>query len=363
MKLGARIFKTGIAIVLALLLADAFQLPSPVFAGIAAIFAIQPTIYRSYLSIIEQIQGNLVGATIAIIFGMFLGNNILIIGIAAIIVIMINLKLNIEKTISLALVTVIVIMESPTDTFIQFALMRFSTIMLGIFSAFLVNLIFFPPKYETKLYYQTSYLTEEITKWIRINIRHASEHILLKDEIKKLKNDLSELEQLYKKYKEERDYFRKNSIGKLRKVVIYKQMISTTKCALEILTKQHRFENDIALLPENLHDEIQEHLDGLMNLHEQLMLKFIGKVKPATNIENEVEPFTKKDLLSLFSDKLNELHFENEASFFHIVQVVSIIIEYEERLDHLDQLITTFLKYHNKDQSIFLKNKINDNNI
>lgn len=356
MKLGARIFKTGIAIVLALFLAELFQLPSPVFAGIAAIFAIQPTIYRSYLSIIEQIQGNLIGATIAVVFGLFLGNHIIIIGLAAIIVIMINLKLNIEKTISLALVTVIVILESPTDTFIEFALIRFSTIMLGIFSAFLVNLIFLPPKYETKLYYQTSYLTEEITKWIRINIRHASEHIFLKNEIKKLRNDLTELDQLYKKYREERDYFRRNSIEKLRKMVIYRQMISTTRCALEILTKQHRYENDIALLPEKLHAEIREHLDGLMNMHEQLMLKFTGKVKPATNIENEVEPFTKKDLLSLISEKLNEFHFENEASFFHIVQVISTIIEYEERLEHLDKLITTFLKFHKKDISTLKEN-------
>lgn len=68
MKLGARILKTGIAIVLALLLARLLQLPSPVFAGIAAIFAVQPTIYQSYLSIIEQVQGNLIGAITAVLF-------------------------------------------------------------------------------------------------------------------------------------------------------------------------------------------------------------------------------------------------------------------------------------------------------
>ena len=68
MKLGARIVKTGVAIVLALFIAELLGLPNPVFAGIAAIFAIQPSIYRSYLTIIEQIQGNVIGAVIAIIF-------------------------------------------------------------------------------------------------------------------------------------------------------------------------------------------------------------------------------------------------------------------------------------------------------
>ena len=42
MQLGARVLKTGVAIVFALFLAQLLNMPSPVFAGIAAIFAIQP---------------------------------------------------------------------------------------------------------------------------------------------------------------------------------------------------------------------------------------------------------------------------------------------------------------------------------
>ncbi|MFS8652685.1 MAG: aromatic acid exporter family protein, partial [Caldibacillus sp.] len=43
MKLGARTFKTGLAVVLALLLARIFNLPSPVFAGTSAALAMQPS--------------------------------------------------------------------------------------------------------------------------------------------------------------------------------------------------------------------------------------------------------------------------------------------------------------------------------
>ena len=67
MKFGARILKTGIAIILALYLAELLNSPAPVLSGIAAIFAIQPTIYRSYQSVLEQIQGNIIGAIVAII--------------------------------------------------------------------------------------------------------------------------------------------------------------------------------------------------------------------------------------------------------------------------------------------------------
>ena len=72
MKLGARIFKTGIAITLALYLASWLGLPTPVFAGIAAIFAIQPSIYRSFLTIVDQVQANIIGAATAIILDLFL---------------------------------------------------------------------------------------------------------------------------------------------------------------------------------------------------------------------------------------------------------------------------------------------------
>ena len=87
MKLGARIFKTGIAVALALFLAALFHFPSPVFAGISAVFAMQPTIYRSYLSLIEQVQANVIGALFAITAVLILGRDPLIVGLTLMIVI------------------------------------------------------------------------------------------------------------------------------------------------------------------------------------------------------------------------------------------------------------------------------------
>lgn len=350
MKLGARIFKTGIAIVFSLVLAEIFNLPSPIFAGIAAIFAIQPTIYRSYLSIIEQIQGNIVGALIAVIFVLTLGNSVIIIGLAAIIVITINLKLKIPNTISLSLVTVIAIMESPGDEFIEFAIIRFLSIMLGVLAAFIVNLVFLPPKYENKLYHKISNITEEITKWIRLNSRHASEHTFLKKDIEKLKEEIIKLNQLYLMYKEERNYFKRSTAVKARKLVIYRHMIATTKKAIEILKRLHRFENDVSHLPEDFHTEIQHQLDYLIDRHEQIMLKFIGKVKPQTSFEEQC--LNRKELFSLFIAKQKEITYENEVTFFHIMQLISFIIEYDEHLDHLDVLVTSFKSYHKKENEV-----------
>jgi uncharacterized membrane protein YgaE (UPF0421/DUF939 family) len=357
MKLGARILKTGIAIILALFLAEIFDLKSPVFAGIAAIFAVQPTIYRSYLSIIEQIQGNIIGAITAVLFVLLLGNDFLIIGLAAIVVITINLKLKLENTISLSLVTLIAIMENTGGDFIEFALLRFSTIMLGVLSAFIVNLVFLPPKYENKLYTKITNITEEITKWIRL--WHASEHALLKKDIEKIKEDIIKLDQLYLMYKEERDYFKRNNLAKSRKLVIYRQMITAVKKSLETLKKLHRFENELFEMPASFQEDIQKQLDCLINHHEQLLLKFIGKIRHHGENEDTNACLNKKELFDLYLNLQKEFDDPEDAMFFHMMQVVSAIIEYGEQLDHLDLLINSFQSYHKSENEVEIE-KVED---
>jgi uncharacterized membrane protein YgaE (UPF0421/DUF939 family) len=354
MKLGARILKTGIAIVLALLIAQLIGLPSPVFAGIAAIFAVQPTIYRSYLSIIEQIQGNTIGAVIATIFVLLFGNNVFIIGLAAILVLALHLKFKLENAIGLSLVTLVAIMETPGDTFIEFAIIRFLTVMLGVLAAFIVNLVFIPPKYEQKLYFKLSGTTNDITKWIRLSIRGASEHKFLKDEIDRLKDMLIKIDHLYIMYKEERNIFKRDTIVKSRKLVIYRQMTSTIKEALEVLKKLHRFENEIAGLPDEFQQIIQQQLDLLIHQHEHVMLKFIGKVRPNVEFEEGDIRLNRKELFELFLSYQSQIPGNEELSHYHLMQIVSSIVDYDEYIEHLDLLITSLQSYHKKESKVEL---------
>lgn len=351
MKLGARVFKTGIAIVLALFIANLLQLPSPVFAGIAAIFAIQPSIYRSFLTIVEQFQGNVVGAVIAVTFVLLFGNHLFIIGLAAIIVIGINLKLKIENTMGLSLVTLLVIMVSPGDDFFNFAVIRFSTVMLGVLSSFTVNLIFLPPKYEQKLYLKIASISEEITKWIRLI--HASEHRLLKNDIQKIDNEIIELDELYLLYKEERNYFKRNNLEKMRKLVIYRHLISTTKNSLQTLKKLHRFEHELKVMPEQFQTEINEELDMLTTYHEQLLLRFLGKIKSPLHEQAE-QPFHKRDLFYLLRDYEEKMVSHDDYILYHMMQLISIMSEYGEDIEHLDRLISSFMAYHQEDDKVVI---------
>jgi len=352
MKLGARILKTGIAIVLSLFLAQLLHSPSPVFAGIAAIFAIQPTIYRSYLTIIEQIQGNIIGALLAVIFVLLLGNHIIVIGLAAIIVIIINLKLKLDNTIGLSLVTLISIMETQSGNFIQFAGIRFSTIMIGVFSAFIVNLVFLPPRYENKLYFKIVDTTEEIIKWIRLSTRHDYDHQLLKTDIKKFKESINTMDQFYKMLKEERYYLKRNLPEKSRKLVIYRQLNVTAKKALDTLKRLHRYENELLQIPEHFKQSIQEQVDSLIYHHEQVLLRFIGKIPTPPPYHEDNEYLNKEELFDFFLAHQREFSDQNNSHLYHTMQIVASIFDYGEQVEHLDTLITSFHSYHHNEISI-----------
>ncbi|MFD1204434.1 aromatic acid exporter family protein [Sporosarcina contaminans] len=359
MKLGARIFKTGIAIVFALFIAQLLNLPNPVFAGIAAIFAIQPSIYRSYLTIIEQIQGNLIGAITAILFVLLFGHQLVVVGLAAMIIILIMLKLGLEKSISLALVTMIAIMEIKGDAFLSFASLRFVTIVIGVVASFVVNLLFMPPKYETKLFQAIHQTQDEIIRWIRLAGRQASEHVATKKSLDKLKERLTHIDQLYLLFKEERSYFKKNTLAKARKLVVYRQLIATSESSYEVLNRLHKFENELINLPEHFRMMIQERLDVLLTYHEQIHLKFVGKLKAEKMGDTTADEFIQRqEVMEIFVKEIALTKEEEEFSAYHLLHVLSAILNYEEQLEHLDRLIISNQRRHGYQVSDELQDEI-----
>ena len=356
MKLGARILKTGVAIVLALFLAELLNLPNSVFAGIAAIFAIQPSIYRSYLRIIEQIQGNIIGAVVAVTFVLIFGHQLMIVGLAAVVIILIMNKLGLEASISMALVMMIAIMEIKGDEFLSFALLRFLTIVLGVLAAFLVNLLFMPPKYETKLFQSIHEAQDEIIRWTRLAGRQASEHIATKKSLTKLRERLTQIDQTYILFKEERNYFKKATRAKTRKLVIYRQMVATSRSSYVVLEKLHKYENELIDLPEQFRMMIQERLDVLLTYHEQLHLKFVGKLKAENlNTDSHEDYIQRNEVMEIFAKEISLTKEEEEFSTYHLLHILSAILNYEEQLEHLDKLIILLQKNHENEMNEKIK--------
>lgn len=353
MKLGARILKTGVAIMLSLYIAIGLGLESPMFAAVAAVFAIQPSIYRTFQTILEHIQANIIGATIAIIFVLTFGHDPFVVGLVSIITIAIILKLKLEaNVIPLALVTVIIIMESPAEDFLMFASLRLLLILIGVFSAFLVNLFFIPPRYETKLYNHIVEHTEQTIQWIMLFIRRDAHHRTLKTDISRLDEKMIKIQNLYLFYKEERNYLLKRRYSKARKIVLFRQMISTSKKALFLLKNLERREHEIAHLPPEIQILLSSHLDRLTQYHDRIILRYTGKVRSCTT-EEQLGDINKgkAELTEQFMDLYKNKEF-NEEHWHHLFPIISHVVEYEEKLKHLDQLVDSFFKYHKKENRV-----------
>ncbi len=352
MKFGARIIKTGVAISLALSITMWLNLESASFAAIAALFAIQPTIYRSYQTIIEQVQSNLIGATLAIIAVQTLGNAPIVIGLISVLIIAINIKLKIESTIPLAIVTVIVLMVNPGDDYLTFAITRFSVIMIGVFCAFLVNLVFLPPKYETRLYHKNVKNMEQISQWIRLATRNDAERKILKDDLAKINESMIKADNYYLMFKEERNYFKGSEYTKNRKLVLFRNMITTTNKALAILKSLDQHDHKIYQMPETIQILIQEQLDHLTNYHQRILMKYIGKVRYQSpeEVVNQLDE-DEKELTEYFMELYDHNQVEREQ-WMNVFPLIGLIIDYNHHLVHLDKLIESFHTYHTEDNEV-----------
>ncbi|SEQ48179.1 FUSC family protein [Piscibacillus halophilus] len=344
MKLGARAFKTGLATAIALYVAIAFGLKAGVFAAaIAAVSSIQPSIYRSVQTIIEQIQANIIGATLAIILVLSVGNEPFLIGFGIIIVIGICMLFKMkEDTTFIAIIAVIAIMESTQMPFIEQAGIRFSAIFIGIISAFVVNMAFLPPKYETRLFEQINSTTNDILQWIRVTTRHLSDQPALKREIERIQEDIRKLDQTYMLFSEERTYTRKKGYIRARKLVLFRQLIITTKKAFNVLQNLHRMDYEIEHFNSEVNKKIIEEVDKTLHTHEKLVLMYLGRIRKKE--QDPLEKISTPDIPNLVDQLMESYDEENDRMTF--LPLASNLLEYHNELVHLKKLLVS---YQNKE--------------
>ncbi|MBB6455096.1 uncharacterized membrane protein YgaE (UPF0421/DUF939 family) [Salirhabdus euzebyi] len=347
---GARVLKTGLAVSIAMYAAMMFDFTSAVFAGIAAVFSIQPSIFRSFKTIIEQVEANLIGAISAVLMVYLLGNDPFVIGFTIILVITVCRSFGMkQEIIMLAIVAVIGIMETTDVPLIEFAFTRFSSVFIGIFAAFIVNMLFLPPKYETRLFKEIEKTTNETLQWIRITSRHLSDQPALKDEIKKLINDITKLDHTYMLYSEERVYSKKTRYMRARKLVLFRQLIQSAKKSLDVLRILHRFDNEVEHTPFELRTHIIDEIDKVIHIHEKLILMCSGKIR---DIEDDIiEKHTSPEITKLIEELVdcNQLR-EGNRDHLQFLPLAAKLMDYDYQLAHLNRLINSYQHYHRKEQ-------------
>ncbi|MCZ0702871.1 FUSC family protein [Natronobacillus azotifigens] len=348
MKLGARMLKTGLAVALALYAASLLNFPSNVFAGFAAVFAVQPSIYQSFKTIINQLQANIIGVSLATLMAYSFGTDPFVVGFTVTVIIGICLYLKMERsTVSIALIAVISVMETTQMEVYQFALLRFSSLMLGIFSAFIVNLLFLPPKYETTLFQHIEQTTGEILQWLRVTTRHMSDDPSLKKEINQIQKDVRRMDEIYLLFSQERVYLQKNRLPKTRKLVVFRQLTLTSRKSFFVLKAIQRVDNRTALIPDELQSLLVKEIDQLIHAHEQLLLGYMRRIKRKN--KDPIEYISEPAIINLVGS-LIELYQSNESEHYIFLSVATALSEYHHELIHLQTLLHSYEKYYNNEK-------------
>lgn len=248
-----------------------------------------------------------------------------------------------EDTTFIAIIAVLALMmDSSNVVYLEFAGMRFTTILIGIFSAFLVNLAFLPPKYEIQLFNQISELTSDLLQWIRVTTRHLADQPALKKEIEMLNTELWQLENTYLLFSEERTYSRTKGIERARKLVIFRSLISLSRKSYDLLTTLHRLDYDIEHISKDISRRILKEVDKVMHTHEKLMLMYQGRIRSKDT--DPLHSVSTPDVKGLIVELINYYDEGDEEARLKLIPLASMLYDYHEEMMHCKMLMKSYLK-------------------
>lgn len=354
MRVGARIFKTGIALIVALFICDWLELKPPALAAIAATLSIQPTLYRTWKQLREQLEANAIGAVLGVAATYYFGAEPIIVGAVVMIVIIINLRLKLEDSLALSIVTVVAVMETPTGDYLLFAWNRFFLTIIGIFSAAIVNAVFLPPHYEKRLFSEVTKLGEKFSLLMRTLIHNEMEEKAFRAEKDEIKAGFKNVEMLYDLYTEEVTRFRKVKYSNTKKLVIFRQMLVVLYKEMDMLRTFERhiyssFQPDHYLFP-----LIQKQLEELTTYHKDILMLYEGVLKPRETWRMPESIYEENqrllhEFMSLYPEVKDTPQEEDDGQWRHLFPIVSEILEYANQLERLNKLVYTYHTYNGEE--------------
>lgn len=365
MQLGARIIKSGLAVILALYIAELLHMSSLTFVGIASFLAVQPSVYRSWKHFFLQLLANIIGAIVAISFVYLFGNSPIIVGLAVILLLSVHVSLKQFDTLSISVLTVIAMMEVQNQDFTSFATERFTSISVGIICAVLINILFFPPKYESKLIVLIQTVSEQSSTMMRNLVLNQLTQEAVKSTLENMVDNNKKIDELFQLHLDHfKNRFHRHKLSEKKRTVIFREMTKVLKKE-EILInafKEHR--KELESLDGEMLNDIQQHLYLLTNYEEKIFLKFKNQVQPGfpCDLHKRVEKstfhllsFLENHQESYRSKKSEKIKYSYKETQMPFLILFSTIFELGEQLIRLDKFVDNFAKQKAKKE----KNKKN----
>ena len=360
MKIGARVLKTGLAIALATYL-SMLLIPdnSAALAGIAAVTTTMPSVRKSFDMFYRRVFANIIGGLVGVFMLYAIGSNPVAIGIAAIVTIAVLNALDLSDVLSLAVITVVAVMLTQSDNYLFTATYRVLETIIGVLVSFIINWLVYPPQHDKPFYSTLVNLTNEVLIFIRATLRKNVTFSILHRDIQWARSEFDTLNTLFDLMNNEVIFSKSERMVKARRLVIYRQMIKTTECVVDLLNVLHSNDHVFQNFPVDIRILVRERVETLMVGHEQILLKFSGRVSATeVNFINPQKDFQQEFMKRFFDQAWDELDsdesYDNDS--YGVIHIMSAIYYYEESLLKLNNILRIYkeryTEYHEEDEQL-----------
>ena len=191
-KIGFRIIKTAIAVILSLYVAKFTKSEYPFFAGMTALISMDKTSGNSLIMGRNRVVGTFIGACIGISLSYIDRGNFFLCGIGSIILLLVLTKLNLHGAITVGWIVLLAIMVHTEDTPLFYGFHRTLDSLIGAIVSILVNIVWVPYMSDERLENMTIRLWNQTNKMVNALKNHEILEInSLRDEMNQLEDELN----------------------------------------------------------------------------------------------------------------------------------------------------------------------------
>lgn len=354
LKIGARTFKTGLAILLSFIIPPLFGLEDSIgLTAAAVIFSMQPSVQETFVKTRDRLVANIIGGLLAFVVVSYLGDSIFLIAVASAMLISLLHQLGLNDVIGLSTLTLINVMLSPGESILITAIQRVAATLTGIMIAFFVNTFVLPPRYDVKFYNKTVDLTDSTMKHVRQMLRKNAQFPLMAEDLKRLNKEVITLRK-FQKYMRDAFYKRfasRKYYSMLRFLVLCRQSIKTNQVFYDLAVIMHESESTLNHLPNDLRTLIRERMETLMTAHEQILLKWNGRILPEeVNFLKYRTDLRRRFMEAFYTEASSDASMEYDFSKGNdLLRLMTKIFEYDKELQHFNKLTNSFVRSERDD--------------
>ncbi len=355
LKIGARTFKTGLSVLLAIMIPPLIGLEDSIGLTTAAVvFSMSPSVQETFITTRNRLIANVIGGLLAFIVARFFGDTPIMIASAAALLIAILHQLKLDNVIGLSALTLINVMLFPGPSLLFTAIRRVSGTLVGVLIAFLVNTFVLPPKYDVKFYEATISTTDDSMKYVRSMLRKNAQFPIMSTDLDEIGKQLETINKFYGYMKDPvyKRFINEKYYSMLRFLVVCRQSIVANRALHDLALTLHLSENTVNHLPRELRTLIRERMETLMTAHEQILLKWNGRILPGEVNFMAYQSDLRLSFMKAFyqeasSDEAMEYDFSKGND---LLSIMSEIFDYDRDLQHFNKLTNSFVRHQRSDQ-------------